>query len=256
MSTTIAFVRRPGSSFTQAISTNLAKKSINVERACSQHERYVAALREIGIEVIIFPALEECPDAPFVEDTTVVFDHVAVACPNKEKSRRGEGASIHAKIKKYRHIKTLPQSVILDGGDVLNTEKKIFVGISGRTNLEAVDALSKFVKKPVVPVEVVFGLHLKTAVTYLGNNILVLDPSSVNATALTGFKWIETGESERYAANCLTIGNTVLMARGFNKLANKIRREGFKTLELDVSEFEKANGGISCLSIIFKKDID
>ena len=130
------------------------------------------------------------------------------------------------------------------------------MGISGRTNLEAVDALSKFAKKPVVPVEVVFGLHLKTAVTYLGNNILVLDPSSVNATALTGFKWIETGESERYAANCLTIGNTILMARGFNKLANKIRREGFKTLELDMSEFEKANGGISCLSIIFKKDID
>ena len=256
MTKTIAFVRIPSSSFTQAISTGSAKHTIDVERACSQHERYVAALKEIGIEVVIFPALEECPDAPFVEDTTVVFDHVAVACPNKEKSRQREGASIHAEIKKYRHIKTLPQSVILDGGDVLNTEDKIFIGISSRTNLEAVDALAKFAGKPVVPVEVILGLHLKTAVSYLGNNTLVLDPSSVNANALTGFKWIETGKPDRYAANCLSIGNTVLMARGSNRVANKIREEGFKTIELDMSEFEKANGGPTCLSIVFKKDIN
>jgi len=256
MTKTIAFVRRPGFSFAQAISSHPEKHTINVERACIQHQRYVSALKKNGVEVITFPALEDCPDSPFVEDTTVVFDHVAVACPNKEKTRQREGASIHAEIKKYRHIKTLPQSVILDGGDVLNTEEKIFIGISSRTNLEAVDALAKFAGKPVVPVEVILGLHLKTAVSYLGNNTLVLDPSSVNANALTGFKWIETGKPDRYAANCLSIGNTVLMARGSDRVANKIREEGFKTIELDMSEFEKANGGPTCLSIVFKKNIN
>lgn len=254
MTQTIAFVRSPGSSFTQVLSPHPEKHSINAERACSQHDRYVSALKETGIEVVVFPALEECPDAPFVEDTTVVFGHVAVACPNKEKSRQGEGASIHAKIKKYRTLEALPSSVTLDGGDVLNTEEKLFVGLSRRTNRQAIDALAKFAGKPVVPVEVIRGLHLKTAATYLGNNILVLDPSSIDTTALTGFKWIDTGEADRYAANCLTIGNTVLVAKGFPGVTDKIRKEGFKTIELDMSEFEKADGALTCLSIILKKN--
>ena len=253
MSTTIAFVRRPALSFDQAICENLNNQPINVKLACLQHERYIAALEEAGVEVVSLPAIYEYPDAPFVEDTTVVFDHVALACPNKERSRSGEGTSIHKEIKKYRTIKTLPQSVTLDGGDVLNTEKKILVGISNRTNIGAVDALAKFTKKPVVPVEVLFGLHLKTSVSYLGNNTLVLDPSSVNTTPLNEFKWIESTKSNRYAANCLAIGNKVLMSKRSNEVADKIHKEGYKTLKLDISEFEKANGGVTCLSIILKK---
>ena len=256
MTQTIALVRRPGSSFAQAISRHQRKNFINVERACSQHDFYVSALKETGIEVVIFPAIEEFPDAPFVEDTTVVFDHVAVACPNKEKSRQGEGASIHAKIKKYRRIETLPKFATLDGGDVLDTEEQLFVGISSRTNLQAADALAKFASKPVVPIEVIHGLHLKTVATYLGKNILVLDPSSLKTNALGELKWIEAGESDRYAANCLAIGNTILMTEGSKNVASKIRKEGFKTIELDMSEFEKANGGPTCLSIVFKKDIN
>ena len=153
MPKTIAFVRRPGPSFNQAISANPKNQPINVKRACLQHECYIAALEETGMEVVLLPAVYEYPDAPFVEDTTVVFDHVALACPNKEKSRRGEGASIQKEIKNYRAIKTLPPHITLDGGDVLNTGGKIFVGISSRTNLEAVNELAKFTKKPVVPVK-------------------------------------------------------------------------------------------------------
>ena len=253
MPKTLAFVRRPGPSFNKAISANPKNQPINVKRACLQHECYIAALEETGIEVVLLPAVYEYPDAPFVEDTTVVFDHVALACPNKEKSRRGEGASIQKEIKHYRTIKTLPPHVTLDGGDVLNTKKKIFVGISSRTNLEAVNALAKFTKKPVVPVKILNGLHLKTSVSYLGKNILVLDPSSIDTTSLQGFKWLETGTSNRYAANCLAIGNTVLISKGSNEVADKIHREGFKTMQLDISEFEKADGGLTCLSIVFNE---
>ena len=121
MPKTIAFVRRPGPSFNQAISANPKNQPINLKRACLQHECYIAALEETGIEVIQLPAVYEYPDAPFVEDTTVVFNHVALACPNKEKSRRGEGVSIHKEIKNYRTIKRLSPRVTLDGGDVLNT---------------------------------------------------------------------------------------------------------------------------------------
>ena len=253
MPKTIAFVRRPGPSFNQAISANLKNQPINVKRACLQHEHYIAALEKTGVEIVPLPAIHGYPDAPFVEDTTVVFDHVALACPNKEKSRRGEGSSIHKEIKKYRTIKTLPRSVTLDGGDVLTTEEKIFVGISSRTNRDAVDALAKFTKKPVIPVEVLFGLHLKTSVSYLGNNILVLDPSSVDTSPLREFKWLEISRPNRYFANCLAIGNTVLISKGSNEVADKINEEGFKTLSLDISEFEKADGGLTCLSIVLKQ---
>ena len=253
MPKTIAFVRRPGPSFNQAISANPKNQPINVKRACLQHECYIAALEETGIEVVLLPAVYEYPDAPFVEDTTVVFDHVALACPNKEKSRRGEGASIQKEIKHYRTIKTLPPHVTLDGGDVLNTKKKIFVGISSRTNLEAVNELAKFTKKPIVPVKVLNGLHLKTSVSYLGENILVLDPSSVETTPLHEFKWIELSKSNRCSANCLAIGKTVLISKGSNEIVKKIHQEGFKTVQLDISEFEKADGGLTCLSIILKQ---
>jgi dimethylargininase len=251
MAKTIAFVRSPGPSFNQAISSNLKNQPIDIKRACLQHESYIAALKETGLDVISLPSADEYPDAPFVEDTTVVFDHIALACPNKEKSRRGEGPSIHKEIKKHITIKSLPPSVTLDGGDVLNTEEKIFVGISSRTNLTAVNSLAKFTTKPVIPVKVIRGLHLKTSVSYLGNNIIVLDPSSIETTSLRTFKWIETSG---YAANCLAIGNIVLISKGCTEEADKIRLKGFKTLQVDISEFEKADGGLTCLSIILKKN--
>ena len=253
MPKTIAFVRRPDPSFNQAISANPKDQPIDLKRASLHHEHYIAALEKTGVEIVSLPAIHGYPDAPFVEDTTVVFDHLALACPNKEKSRRGEGASVHKEVKKYRTIKTLPPSVTLDGGDVLNTGKKIFVGISSRTNFEAVNALAKFTKKPVIPIKILRWLHLKTSVSYLGNDILVLDPSSVETSPLHEFKWIETDSSSHRAANCLAIENKVLISKESNQIADRIHKEGFKTLELDISEFEKADGGLTCLSIILKQ---
>ena len=253
MPKSIAFVRRPGPSYNRAISANPKDQPIDLKRTCLQHQRYISALEEVGVKVVVLPAIHEYPDGPFVEDTTVIFDRIALACPNKTKSRRGEGASIHKEIKKYRPIKTLPHFVTLDGGDVLITGKKIFVGISSRTNLEAVNALAKFTKRPVIPIKILRGLHLKTSVSYLGNDVLVIDPSSVETNPLQEFKWIETDGSNRCAANCLAIENTVLISKESNKIADRIHQEGFKTIELDISEFEKADGGVTCLSIIFNR---
>ena len=253
MSRIIAIVRKPGPSFKQAISANPRNLPIDIKLACLQHDRYVAALKKIKVAVISLPSLQKYPDGPFVEDTTVILDHVALACPNKEKSRQGEGSNIHKEIKKFMPIEKLTHPVTLDGGDVLTTEEEIFVGISDRTNRDAIDALAKFTQKPVIPVEVFSGLHLKTSVSYLGNNILVLDPSSIDISPLRGFKWIEIGKPNRYSSNCLAIGDTVLLSKRSDELANKIRQERYKTIQLDISEFEKADGGLTCMSIIFKK---
>ena len=254
MTRTIALVRAPGPAFVRVLSLHPEKHLIDVERACAQHARYVSALEASGIRVVALPPLENCPDAPFVEDTAVIFDDLAVTCPMKEKSRREEGASVLKEIRKYRQVATLPESAALDGGDVLNTGDKLFVGISTRTNREGADALSRVTGKPVIPVPVLRGLHLKTAATFLGEDLLVIDSSSVDTSALSGFQFIETGESDRYAANCLAIGKTVLMPTGFPKVAESIRKEGFETVELEMSEFEKADGGPTCLSIIFDTD--
>tara|TARA_B100000315_G_scaffold178483_1_gene167154 strand:- start:458 stop:949 length:492 start_codon:yes stop_codon:yes gene_type:complete len=149
-----AIVRTPSSSFAHALSAHPKKHLINVKLACTQHAWYVSALEAAGIRVIVLPPLEDFPDATFVEDTVVIFDDVAVACPMKKKSRRGESASILEEIEKYRGIEKLSAPVSLDGGDVLNTKEKLLVGISTRTNQEAADALSKIAGKPVVSVPV------------------------------------------------------------------------------------------------------
>jgi dimethylargininase len=116
-----------------------------------------------------------------------------------------------------------------------------------------VNALAKFTKRPVIPIKILRGLHLKTSVSYIGNDVILIDPSAVETNPLQEFKWIETDGSNRRAANCLAIENTVLISKESNKIAARIHQEGFKTMELDISEFEKADGGLTCLSIIFKK---
>jgi dimethylargininase len=250
-----AIVRTPGSSFVRALSAHPEKHLIDVKLTRIQHARYVSALEAAGIRVIVLPPLEDCPDATFVEDTVVIFDDVAVACPMKKKSRQGESASILEEIEKYRSVEKLSKPVSLDGGDVLDTKEKLLVGLSTRTNQEAADALSKIAGKPAVSVPVLRGLHLKTRLTSLGGNLLVVDSSSIDVAALDGFRFIETGEADNYAANCLAIGETVLMPAGFPKVAKNIRKEGLRTVELEMSEFEKAEGGPTCLSIIFNLNV-
>ena len=165
-------------------------------------------------------------------------------------------AAILEEIGKYRSVEKLSELASLDGGDVLNTKEKLLVGISTRTNQEAADALSKIAGKPVVSVPVLRGLHLKTRLTSLGGNLLVVDSSSIDVATLDGFRFIETGESDNYAANCLVIGEAVLMPAGFPKVAKNIRKEGLRTVELEMSEFEKAEGGLTCLSIIFNLNVE
>ncbi|SVC64716.1 uncharacterized protein METZ01_LOCUS317570 [marine metagenome] len=130
-------------------------------------------------------------------------------------------------------------------------KKRIF-GIETEYGLlvKNVEALSKLTSKRVIPVAVTKGLHLKSATTFLGNNLLIIDPSRIDVSNLQHFDWIEVTESESYSANCLVLGNIVLMPTGFPNVSDKIRAHGLEALELEMSEFEKADGGVTCLSLI------
>ena len=200
--------------------------------------------------MVTLEPLDEFPDSPFVEDTAVIFEREALICRMKEKSRRGEVKSVMEEVGNHRTIIRLPPPATLDGGDVLMTEQTVYVGQSTRTNREAVSTLQGCCGKPVVPVAVHRGLHLKSAVSFLGDNLLVIDPASVDTSPFKSFDWIEVDEQDRYASNCLTLGKFVLLPAGFPKVADKIRAYGFHIIELEMSEFEKADGGVTCLSLI------
>ncbi len=245
-----ALVSKPGIKFPQALSEHPGKNNIDLATALSQHENYVEALKQAGCKVEYLSTQDNFPDATFVEDTAVILVDKILLCPMKELSRQEEVQSIVAVLKTYGYCVTLDPPATLDGGDVMNTPDVIFVGLSKRTNLSAIRALSKLTAKKVVTVAVTKGLHLKSAATFLGNNLLVIDPTRVDASSLKQFDWIEVTGNESYAANCLALRNIVLMPAGFPNISEKIRAHGFETLELKMSEFEKADGGVTCLSLI------
>jgi dimethylargininase len=250
MANPTAIVRAPGKSFTQAISRHPAAKAIDFDLAETQHKAYVQALQSAGTNITFLETLESFPDGVFVEDTAVILKNRALICRMKETSRQGEIDSVVPVLKKYLPIKNIEAPATLDGGDVLDTGEIIFVGLSERTNSEGIDALSAICGKPVVPIEVMQGLHLKSAASFLGGKLLIVDPLSVDPRHFPGFETILLQEDERYAANCLTIWHKVLMPAGFPRLAREIRRHGLQPVELQMSEFEKADGGVTCLSLI------
>lgn len=250
MANPIAIVRTPGRSFTQAISRHPEAKSIDFDLAKTQHTAYVQALQSAGTNIIYLETLESFPDGVFVEDNAVILKNRALICRMKEASRQGEVDSVVPVLKKHLPLEYLDPPANLDGGDVLNTGETLFVGLSERTNQDGIDALSVICSKPVVPVEVLQGLHLKSAVSFLGGKLLLVDPLSVDPQHFSGFETILVREDERYAANCLAIWHKVLMPAGFPRLSNEIRRHGLQVVELEMSEFEKADGGVTCLSLI------
>ena len=246
-----AFVRPPGNSYVNAQSQNPNNAKIDVALAKLQHEKYTDALELAGVEVIYMPPLEYFPDSVFVEDTAIFMKDCIAICYFKGMARRGETECIQPLLVKYGKLEVLGPPVTIDGGDVLNTGKHLFIGQSKRTNEIAVGEMAKLTKQPVVPVPVEKGLHLKTSATYIGRNIIVLDPASIDRSFFEQYEIIEVDEDEGYAANCLAFGENVLIAEGYPKLAAKLHDRGFKTIPVPMSEFAKANGGLSCLSLLF-----
>ena len=243
-----ALVRPPGTRFSQAISGHPQKKGIDQPKALIQHQSYVDALKQVGGKILSLPPEDLLPDSTFVEDTAFVFGETAFLCSAKEETRRNEVESVAKALND--HLKIVNLEPYIDGGDILNTPQAIYIGLSKRSNERAIQSLSQKVGKKIISVPVIKGLHLKSAVSYLGNNVLLIDPERVENTAYKSFQWIEVEEKDSYAANCLALGNRIIMPAGFPTIREKILQHGFETVEVEMSEFEKADGGVTCLSII------
>lgn len=247
-----AWVRLPPENFAHALSQHPGANSINVQKARQQHAAYCVALKTAGLAVEILEPLDDFPDSVFIEDNAVILNGRAVLCSMKETSRRGEVSFLADSLQSRIPVLRLQAPVFIDGGDVLQTESTVFVGQSQRTSPEAIEALQSLTSKNVVPVQVKQGLHLKTSVSILRENLLVIKPSQVETGPFREFDWIEVDEEDAYAANCLRVKDHVILPTGFPKLEQRIQTQGFSTLPVEMSEFQKADGGVTCLSLLIK----
>lgn len=245
-----AWARSPSKSFAHALSDHPEAGSIHIQKAKQQHTAYCEALQTAGLTIEVLKPLDAFPDSVFIEDNALILEGQAVLCSMKETSRREESSFLMNTLQSRLPVLQLKPPVFIDGGDVLQTKDTVFVGQSQRTSTEAIEALQSLTSKPVIPVVVKKGLHLKTAVSYLGKNLLVINPSHVETEPFSNFEWIEVDEDEAYAANCLKVESHVILPAGFPKLEKRIQNHGFLTLPVDMSEFQKADGGVTCLSLL------
>ena len=230
------------------------KEQIDLAKAIVQHQVYEGCLRELGATVISLAAEPELPDAVFVEDAAVVVDEVGVIPVMGAASRRPETESLARALSVYRPLAFMEAAGTLDGGDVMRIGRRVFVGASSRTNGEGIAQLRAVLGRfdyEVTAVEVKRCLHLKSGCSYLGRNSILVNRESVDLKPLVGFELIDVPESEPGAANALPIGDVVIVPAAFPATIARLEARGFSVKAMDVSEFQKAEGGVTCKSIIF-----
>jgi len=234
--------------------TFIARAPIDLAKAIEQHRGYEQVLEKFGAKVISLPAEPALADSMFVEDPAMVLDEVALIFPLGTVSRRAEAASLAKLLSQLRETKFVQLPGAAEGGDILRVERRLFAGLSKRTNAEGIRQLQTIVEKydyTVMAVPVSGCLHLKSAVTFLGRNTLLANRNWFDATTMPGFEWIDVAPEEPHAANALAFGDTVILPASFPLTRTRIEARGFKVLPLDISELQKAESGLTCSSLLF-----
>lgn len=235
--------------------TYLERRPIDVRKAARQQEAYERLLAELGLQVISLPAEPDLPDAVFVEDTAVVTDELAVVTTMGSALRRPEVESISQILAKYRLVQSINGAGMLDGGDVIQAGRTLFVGVSGRTNLRGFFQLREILEPydyVVKSVEVNGCLHLSTGCGFIGQKTFLANCSWIDVSPFEGFDIVDVSTTEPWAANALRLANHVLISASCPQTAERVRERGLSVIDVDISELEKAEGGLTCLSLIFK----
>ena len=254
---TNAIVRPPGTDFAEGLTTVDMGAPV-LEKAVEQHERYCEALQRCGLILTRLEAALSYPDSTFVEDTAILTDRCAILTRPGANSREGEVPSIKEVLVRFYpsfHVITPPGT--LDGGDVCQAGDHFFIGISGRTNEEGARQLAGFLEQErytatcidIRRIESI--LHLKSGLAYLGGNRLVVIDVLGEQEAFRRYDVVRVEAVENYAANCVRVNDHVLLAAGYPVLLNTLRSFGYPVVTLEMSEFQKMNGGLSCLSLRF-----
>jgi dimethylargininase len=234
--------------------TFVARQHIDLAKAEQQHAAYQRLLEKFGAGVISLPAEPQLPDSMFVEDPAIVLDELAVIFPLGTESRRPEAASIAQALAKFRKIARVELPGQVEGGDILRIGRRLFAGLSSRTNLDGIEQLASIISPhgyEVIGVAVTGCLHLKSAVTYIGRNTLLANRMWFDTQPLAGFEWIDVAPEEPHAANALAVGDTVIFPASFPRTRARMEARGFHVTPIDISELQKAESGLTCSSLLF-----
>ncbi len=246
-----ALVREPGARYSRCISSHPLHHTLNVTRARDQHARYADTLAELGLDVIRLAQDDEHPDSCFVEDTAIIHVGKVLIARLAKTSRRGEEEAVAEILQEYLSVSRVKTPGTLEGGDVIHLPNRMISGISQRTNRTGVEQMQTFFEIPIDTIEDPDLIHLKSHITYLDNNIMVATKPFADHPILSDFDKIIVPDEEGYAANTLTIGDTVIMTSGYPKTQMRIEGAGFDVICLNMSEFAKCEGALTCLSLLF-----
>jgi dimethylargininase len=262
----IAITREVSRSIAQCELTHLSRVQIDLELARTQHQHYQQALTELGCKVVSLAEQPDLPDSVFVEDIAIVLDECAVITRPGAESRRPESDSVASTLGEYRKLDFIEAPGTLDGGDVLRVDRTLYVGLSGRSNNAAVDQLQGLIAPYgylVKAVEVSGCLHLKSAISQVAENTLLVNPRWVKAADFGGanfggadfgaVEWLEIDPAEAHAANSLLIGGSIIYPTSFPRTRQRLEQRGIPVVAVDVSELQKAEGAVTCCSLVFKQ---
>jgi len=249
-----AIVKRPGRTLEEGItSANLGKPDYRT--ALIQHDKYIEALKSCGVKVTVLEADERFPDSVFIEDPAVLTEKCAVIANPGADSRKGEEIPVSEILDNFyskdciEHI-TAPGT--LDGGDVMKAGNHFYVGLSARTNKDGFAQFQEILNKhgyTVSAVKIDHFLHLKSGLSYLEHGTVLVAGELVYCKEFDRFNRIVVDESEMYAANSIWVNDRVLVPSGFSKTKEAVEKSGYKVIEVDVTEYRKLDGGLSCLSL-------
>jgi len=246
-----AIVRKPGTTFKDGLTQGLLGEP-DLSLTMEQHATYCRTLESVGLELTILENEEEFPDCPFVEDTAIVSENCAVITRPGNVTRRGETTTIEEALKGFRPIEKITEPGCVDGGDILRVENHFYIGISKRTNTEGANQLANFLFKyghTASTVDVDNMLHLKTGINYIGENRLIMTSDFSVKEEFKDFEHVVINADEEYSVNCLVINGTMIRPSGYPKSKAVLEAMGFNIMEISMTEFQKMDGGLTCLSL-------
>lgn len=249
----IALTRRPAFSLTNCEVEYVPRETIDPDLAFRQHEAYCRTLRQMGVAVEVLPPEEAFPDSVFIEDNAIILDDLAVVTSMGPPSRQGEPALLLPVLARHRRLVTISSPATLEGGDVLRMGKRLYVGVSSRTNragVEALRAIAEPLGYEVNPIGTRACLHLKTACTSLDAETLLVNPAWLDSDALGSFRLLHVPVEEPFGANVLRLPGGVLVQASCPLTRDLIESRGYDATCVDLSEFAKADAGPTCLSLL------
>lgn len=253
---TVAVTRAVSPTLADCELTHLSRRPIDVRRAVAEHEAYEDALRALGALVVRAEPAPGLPDAVFVEDTAIVLDEAGIITRPGAPSRRQETEGIAEVLGRYRPLSHIREPATLDGGDVLRVGRTLYIGLSSRSNREAISQLTRMLAAwgyRVVPVEVSGCLHLKSAVTLVGEHLLLANPQWVRPGIFSPLEVLPVDEEEPGAANALRLGDGLIFPEHFPRTARRLEAAGLRVVPVPCIEIAKAEGGVTCCSLIIPK---